>query len=1180
MFNYDDYGNVLSRAHYTYSSTAANMSFRETTTNTYYNDTIKWILGQSRSTTVTRAAPNFPTEARSTIYLTNSQTGAVTDIYVEQNSPLELHTQYGYDAFGNRTTITVSGPDIATRTSETRYDNRGQFPEVITNALGHQETHSHSVRHGGRLSLTGPNQLTTTWEYDPFGRQTLERLATGASVESGFVDCDLRPGCELSTAAFVEELSRSNGSASYVVFDELERPIFTAQRASNGGWIRQQTEFDAYGNITRQSQPYKDGEQPYWTLIRYDERDREIYRNAPVSEGQSQGAVTTTQYDGLNVTVTDPNGNVTRQEFDSIGQLIKTIDADNQVTTFRYGAFGNLRSTIDALGNQKTFEYDIRGRKTAMDDPDTGVWTYQYDALGQLKAQTNAELQVTSFLYDPIGRVIQRTENEGITTWSYDSDFLGSVDYIVAPGYQKTVAHDSFGNPANVVTEIDNQQFSISTSFDAEGRPQVVTYPNGFSVRYRYDQYGYLRSIEDESSLELIWESNGYDSYGNVNSATFGNGVTTSSNYDAATGFVRNIFTTHSGTTHQDLSFQWDALGNLNERRDLKRGLTERFSYDALYRVTQSTVNFTRKLSVRYDPVGNIDFKEGVGTYGYDPSHPNAVASVTGDRPATYAYDANGNMLSGAGRTITWTSYNKPELITSGMSRSQFYYGPDRKRFKHESISGADTNSTIYIGKLWEERTSTAGTERIAYINAGGRAVATARFSTLGVKSIHYLHRDHLNSITLLTDEAGNEIAHYSFDAFGKRRVADTWDNDANDAILGQATILHRGYTGHEHLDHLKLVHMNGRVYDPILGRFFSADPFVQFPASTQGFNRYAYVLNNPLSFTDPSGHFIGGLAIGAAIGLGVISAEAAVAISAGIIVAGVISNSDSITNFGLDALTVSINRLDINGLRGDDFTAIVGSLIQSNGDIRSDLATGALSPSAVQGIASSFASTASGIPLESGALRLGSVGEVIVHGAIAGAAYPNTPATRNGPTVLDGPPAYSKDGLLELAGTVSANGAVRAAYAQGLNDEGCYQACRARQRLSLIDRVGNFIAARFSLNFAGTAGYGTGGSAQLTVDGQTLRDNTIELRGEGGKVIGANARATLGFDVIQSGLVNGIYTSTTGCALLGCISGTLDSQGDYSITISVGPIIGTPSFAATPGYSVRREILPTRLDR
>nr|WP_255454025.1 RHS repeat-associated core domain-containing protein [Thioalkalivibrio sp. XN279] len=77
-----------------------------------------------------------------------------------------------------------------------------------------------------------------------------------------------------------------------------------------------------------------------------------------------------------------------------------------------------------------------------------------------------------------------------------------------------------------------------------------------------------------------------------------------------------------------------------------------------------------------------------------------------------------------------------------------------------------------------------------------------------------------------------------------------------------------RGFTGHEHLDQVGLIHMGGRVYDPEIGRFLSPDPFVQFPASTQGFNRYAYVGNNPLSYTDPSGYFLKKLMKVAGIGM------------------------------------------------------------------------------------------------------------------------------------------------------------------------------------------------------------------------------------------------------------------------------------------------------------------------
>jgi RHS repeat-associated protein len=76
---------------------------------------------------------------------------------------------------------------------------------------------------------------------------------------------------------------------------------------------------------------------------------------------------------------------------------------------------------------------------------------------------------------------------------------------------------------------------------------------------------------------------------------------------------------------------------------------------------------------------------------------------------------------------------------------------------------------------------------------------------------------------------------------------------DPSDAIVGIST--DRGFTGHEHLNEIGLIHMNGRVYDPLIGRFMSADPFIQDPSNSQSYNRYAYVMNNPLSLTDPSGY-------------------------------------------------------------------------------------------------------------------------------------------------------------------------------------------------------------------------------------------------------------------------------------------------------------------------------------
>ena len=128
---------------------------------------------------------------------------------------------------------------------------------------------------------------------------------------------------------------------------------------------------------------------------------------------------------------------------------------------------------------------------------------------------------------------------------------------------------------------------------------------------------------------------------------------------------------------------------------------------------------------------------------------------------------------------------------------------------------------------------------------------------------VYFIHRDYLGSILQLVDPQGNLVEENSFDAWGCRRDAVTQQPYAE----GKAPklLLGRGFTGHEHLAVFGLVNMNARLYDPVLGRFLSPDPYVQFPDYTQAFNRYSYCLNSPLCYVDENGEFIEWI-IGAAI--------------------------------------------------------------------------------------------------------------------------------------------------------------------------------------------------------------------------------------------------------------------------------------------------------------------------
>jgi len=260
-------------------------------------------------------------------------------------------------------------------------------------------------------------------------------------------------------------------------------------------------------------------------------------------------------------------------------------------------------------------------------------------------------------------------------------------------------------------------------------------------------------------------------------------------------------------------------------------------------------------ITIGYDAMGNIASKTGVGSYTY---HATKKHAVTAAGSYSFAYDANGNVSTRNGSTISWYSYNLPNTISaSGSNSSQFFYAPDRSRWKQVASYSGTNETTVYIGGLIEKVSGVSLTSWRHFISGGSGPVAVYTRKSSGVNEIHYLTRDHLGSVDSVTTGTGAVEVRLSFASFGQRRKEAGWSGNPTSGDWTEiADSTRRGYTTHEMLDNLSLVHMNGRVYDPVVGRFLSADPYIQAPGFTQSFNRYSYTWNNPLSFTDPSGFF------------------------------------------------------------------------------------------------------------------------------------------------------------------------------------------------------------------------------------------------------------------------------------------------------------------------------------
>ena len=355
--------------------------------------------------------------------------------------------------------------------------------------------------------------------------------------------------------------------------------------------------------------------------------------------------------------------------------------------------------------------------------------------------------------------------------------------------------------------------------------------------QYVYNSYGYLYQVKFNGTI--VWQLTGMDSYGRNTQATAGP-VTASWTFNSGNNTLSQI----AATNMQQFNYSFDVnTGNLNSRANGLKSLSESFGYDSdkLDRLTSVTGPVNQTLSYTTNKNGNILRKSDAGTnYVYDET-PYAVSSIE-----------NFQNISSTNQTIDYYSFEKVKKITEGAKTAEFEYNADRQRIRMVlKDNGTTTKTRWYFGSSCEREQ--VGSTVTQYIWIGGdayTAVAVAKKVGTGSWTVYNIFRDHLGTITHM--KTGSAITEYSYDAWGRRRDKDTWSYTLS---REPALFADRGFTAHEYLDDFKLYNMNGRMYDPVVGRFLSPDPFVQAPGFSQSFNRYSYCLNNPLKFTDPSGN-------------------------------------------------------------------------------------------------------------------------------------------------------------------------------------------------------------------------------------------------------------------------------------------------------------------------------------
>jgi RHS repeat-associated protein len=469
---------------------------------------------------------------------------------------------------------------------------------------------------------------------------------------------------------------------------------------------------------------------------------------------------TTTQYsfDGAGnlASVTDQAGNVVQYDYDAANELKKVTqkahpDPSRNTTLYGYDPNGNLSTLTDAnthttqnafdqlsqlktetmpAGQTQTRTYDDAGNLTSLTDYNGHKTTYTYDYLNRLLTKVPDSVlnePTVSFTYTPTGKRATMTDASGVTTYTYDN--LDRLKTKTTPQGTLSYTYDTAGNVASIQS----------------------SNANGASVSYTYDNLNRLSTVVDNNlPVGQNTTQYAYDPASNLATVTYPNGLSSTFNYDdlnrlkSVNGYQYTLGPTGNRTTATEPS-----------------GRTLNWTYDGIYRLTNETIN-SASVSYGLDPVGNrlsqTSSIPGIptGTFSYD----------TNDRLATETYDNSGNTLVSGVRMFVYDFENRLKSMNNGAVTLQYDGDGNRVAKTVGAVTTRylvdDVNPTGYAQVVEEvasaavQRTYTYGLQRISQ--------AQTVNSTWTPSFYGY---DGLGSVRQLTDSTGTVTDTYNYDAWG-----------------------------------------------------------------------------------------------------------------------------------------------------------------------------------------------------------------------------------------------------------------------------------------------------------------------------------------------------------------------------------------------------------------------------
>lgn len=751
--------------------------------------------------------------------------------------PLVRKTEYQYDPVGNIKSQIVSTPNDSQTPRRDLFEYSKDYGRRLltkhTDALNQETSYTYHPTYNYCTSTTDCNGLMTVFEQDPLG------ITSFVYHPDNTVTCK---AIRWNGNSYCQWEKQTGKETKWQFFAPTGDPTRTNSYDINGELILAKIDYDDFGRAIKKSTPYKLNETVNYVTYAYDSHNQvnHIYHSDGTHESvEHDGNESTTRYFDL-------NGGFQEQSrtFNIMGWLVKSTDAEGNSVIYDYRADGKaLWSQIE--GHPETrivMEYDALGNQSLLNDPNYGTVTYDYNAFGEVVRQVSPRKDEIDFVYDALGRVVSKSEKNKstntteVTQWSYGTQEgeRGLLTQVSTPKQTLHYDYDALLRLSEITEEVMGSTFYTSYTYDPASRVEGITYPSGYHVNYHYTSEGLLKCISD-SQQNNLWRTLETNALLQPTRFATGNGFLSEYKYDPKTNQLVGILTKHNGEIIQNLTYKYDNYSNITKRSDLKGNRSEQFGYDLLNRLTSVDDNEGHS-EFHYDPLGRMTSKRDPKGFVF------ANADFHGTKPhAIKTAHAPHGVFPQERMDIEFNVFDKAESITQGNTHIHFDYGYNHQRIgMEEDIDGMVRNKTYANGCEFITQGSDSPIKR-TFITGPSGVFAVAE-TIDGVTTLHYIHKDHLGSWTVISDGEGHIEQENHFDAWGCCSNAD-------------GLLFDRGFTGHEHIRGTGLINMNGRLYDPLTSSMLSPDNNIQMPDFTQNFNRYAYCLNNPLTYTDPDGN-------------------------------------------------------------------------------------------------------------------------------------------------------------------------------------------------------------------------------------------------------------------------------------------------------------------------------------